>query len=862
MKRFLICALAAVGMVACVSEDVVQLPKSEAISFADAFIGNSTRAVTAEDPSTTKAKLEAFDVWAYMTSIKGTVLVDEDLTRKNDGSWYYYNTQYWTPDRDYFFAALAPMNSNNWELDASYAIFGVGAGLVTFENIDGSEDLIYATASASTPEDRQTLVDEGMPAVKFQFEHLLSKVKFTFHNGFKTDNALLKIENVKMTAPKSGKINLSDVDYKWTLDNEEFTLNFGHVGELSTKEGMPSKLECDDERLTIPADETYTYNIEFDVTLYYGTEVAYKVTKSSAVTGVALEMGHAYNFYTEINPQNLELHEIVFEVEGVDKWIPENGEDVEHPVVATINNVPYTSLQAAVDYATAQGGDTTIEVVSPVNELVTVTQTTGVNLVINGNGNAYNGTIRVSGCSNYTGAETLVINDFNFKANTSEACVDMNWGTSNQTSYAHNVTISNCTFTMVGAAVHTSPAIDCYQPYNITVKGCEANNAHSLLQVKGGHNGVAVEDVKVVDCKNGIAFGTHDGPVSVKNAEIKALGYGVRADGSVATTLTVEDVTIEAIRPIVVRKASGSYNVVLDGANTLTAGDYYQVIFTAGDDEAAYVAPTGAYSITGADSFKVYPINASDRVSTADDLKAKLADSSISEIALESGAVIEGTFAVNRAVTIKSFDGNKATIKGRVNINSNGNGARFENIKFDINDASKHKNTFTGAPYQYPAIVTIYCAATTFEGCEFNTSISAGVCGINYGAHAAGKELVVNNCKFEGDFYAIRTRTLFTITNCEFNVFTTQGTLAAVWTWGNANTGANKVTFKNNVSTSGKPCYSVQMTASNFTYDYITIDVQGNTGFLALADGVNPARFNGTHTFAAPPTSFAAIICA
>ena len=80
MKRFLICALAAVGMVACVSEDVVQLPKSEAISFADAFIGNSTRAEVAADPSTTKANLEAFDVWAYMTSVNGTVLVDGMLS--------------------------------------------------------------------------------------------------------------------------------------------------------------------------------------------------------------------------------------------------------------------------------------------------------------------------------------------------------------------------------------------------------------------------------------------------------------------------------------------------------------------------------------------------------------------------------------------------------------------------------------------------------------------------------------------------------------------------------------------------------------------------------------------------------------
>ena len=86
MKRFLICALAALGMVACVSEDVVQLPKSDAISFADAFIGNSTRAEVAEDPSTTKANLKAFDVWAYMTSLNGTVLVDEDLTLTDKGN--------------------------------------------------------------------------------------------------------------------------------------------------------------------------------------------------------------------------------------------------------------------------------------------------------------------------------------------------------------------------------------------------------------------------------------------------------------------------------------------------------------------------------------------------------------------------------------------------------------------------------------------------------------------------------------------------------------------------------------------------------------------------------------------------------
>ena len=149
-----------------------------------------------------------------------------------------------------------------------------------------------------------------------------------------------------------------------------------------------------------------------------------------------------------------------------------------------------------------------------------------------------------------------------------------------------------------------------------------------------------------------------------------------------------------------------------------------------------------------------------------------------------------------------------------------------------------------------------HCAATSFEGCEFEASYAAAVCGINYASHAAGKKLVVNNCKFVGDFYAVRSRTLFSITNSEFNVHTSAGTLAAVWTWGNGNPWENEVVFKNNKSTSGKPCYSVQMTASNFTYNNTLIDVQGNEGFNALASGVNPARFNGTHTFAAGSETF------
>ena len=234
-------------------------------------------------------------------------------------------------------------------------------------------------------------------------------------------------------------------------------------------------------------------------------------------------------------------------------------------------------------------------------------------------------------------------------------------------------------------------------------------------------------------------------------------------------------------------------------------------------------------------------------VSTTAGLNAALAAKK-SVISLAPGRY-EGTFKPLVSTAFKSASSaNKAVIAGRVNVGSID--CSFENIDFKITDASKHKNTFTGAPYQYPGIVVGYGAAMTFEGCDFESSISTGVCGINAGNHADSSDLLtVNNCTFVGDFYAIRTRTLFNITNNVFDIYTDQGTLAAVWTWGNASSGADKVTFTGNTNNNANKVYGVQMTASNFVYDYVTINVQNNTNFHALADGVNPVRFNGTHTF-------------
>ena len=111
------------------------MPQNTAeISFAEAFVDNATKA----DPSITGANINAFDVWAFMQEVGGTVFTDENVTKSN-GVWGYKNIQYWYPERTYYFAALAPMDSANVaETLASGEAAKLGLGTVSFTNVDGT----------------------------------------------------------------------------------------------------------------------------------------------------------------------------------------------------------------------------------------------------------------------------------------------------------------------------------------------------------------------------------------------------------------------------------------------------------------------------------------------------------------------------------------------------------------------------------------------------------------------------------------------------------------------------------------------------------------------------------------------------
>lgn len=348
MKKIFVAVLAMAGVVACNTVETLNVPQNPEIRFANAFVENATRADVAEDPSTTTTSLAAFDVWGFMDEATGVVFEGEDVTGTK-GNFSYTNTQYWVPGHTYYFAAVAPMNSTNVEVDTATADL-TGIGTIAFKNVDGTEDLLYSAVAVDAP-----ALGEAK-TVMFTFNHLLSKVKFTFTNGFANDNATIKVTNIHIVdAPAAGSINLAQADWwstnQWVLGTETVDLAFGDAGEII----RGAKQQSAYERLTIPADAK-DYNVTFDVEFYMGGVLAYQGSKTAKVNA-ELKIGQAYNFTATLDQTNItedgtELQPIVFDVETVKDWV-EAG-DVEATITSAV------STEAELVEAVSLGGIVTL----------------------------------------------------------------------------------------------------------------------------------------------------------------------------------------------------------------------------------------------------------------------------------------------------------------------------------------------------------------------------------------------------------------------------------------------------------------------------------------------------------------------
>ena len=363
MKKVLLVALAVATMTSCMKDQVIS-QKQSAIGFADTFVEKVHKGRAAVDPSTTTASIDAFDVWGFMDQNTGLVFDQMRVNRVgNDangkGIWEYSPLAYWLPNHTYYFAALAPVDNANItvtladdgklsNVDASKGALGT----VAFKNIEGGKvDLLYAQPAPITTGD--DVIANEPAKVGLQFAHLLSKVKFTFVNGFQNEFNDLEVKNIQMQVPAEGSVDLTQTTrpYLWTITDlkNTVTLSFGDVvnnadATKGAKLAITESGLCAEECLTLPVQSSTTIVpnliITFDVVLYQGDQVAYTATKTSTIVldgtiaqlANGLEQGKAYHFVATLDHSNIVdggLKPIEFDV-TVNEWVTTENPEVEY----------------------------------------------------------------------------------------------------------------------------------------------------------------------------------------------------------------------------------------------------------------------------------------------------------------------------------------------------------------------------------------------------------------------------------------------------------------------------------------------------------------------------------------------------
>lgn len=356
------------------------MPEGNAIGF-NTFVENSTRSVS--DPSYSSAENgKMFTDFGVFGTVEGAKLFD-DVTVTGSGvgenaSWTYTDTQYWIAGAKYNFAAVAPQTvkvngvDTNVYTDAEYTIettkdeneknVYTGTTTLSFVN-NGTIDLLYAEATAEGKAGSGNAAEPANGKVKFNFRHVLSKVKFSFENAYNATNATIRVKDVKITdAYASGVATLNantlDANTAWAPVNPSLELAFGNVA-LTAEDNAATvdqndkglELKCGDvvesynELLMIPgvgatafeiknADNTTTpakgYTIQFTVELLVSEqEVAqYPHTIYTTFAPVA---GMCYNLKAVINPENIDpahsQEPILFTVNKIEDWDNGNTKD-------------------------------------------------------------------------------------------------------------------------------------------------------------------------------------------------------------------------------------------------------------------------------------------------------------------------------------------------------------------------------------------------------------------------------------------------------------------------------------------------------------------------------------------------------
>lgn len=335
-KHLFYLAAAIVAMSSCTESEVVEISQSKIIGF-NSFVGNQTR--TEQKGQTLETLKEegngfyVFGTYKEENKEEETVVFDGKTTGAHvtwGESWGYSPINFWLEKGTYKFAAYAPQLSIT-------PTFNYANNQMTFPDFvtDGKTDLLVAEAAADG------IKGSNPRVVNFTFKHALSKVRFTFIDGWRND-VILSITQIKLKQVKSkgtlttpGNLQGAGAISKnnWQIQND--------VVEFEDKTGIELKVLNSKhlfDNFIIPQtiddiELEFTVSVRNPNNTFIVLDKDKNTVKTITVplsTGTVTEWipGNAYNYKLTISGTTFGLKPIQFDVTEVSDWNELDDQDI------------------------------------------------------------------------------------------------------------------------------------------------------------------------------------------------------------------------------------------------------------------------------------------------------------------------------------------------------------------------------------------------------------------------------------------------------------------------------------------------------------------------------------------------------
>lgn len=383
----------------------------------------------------------------------------------------------------------------------------------------------------------------------------LGKVVATIKNFKFVNSQILK---PKEKGSKLAEVTVENCSFEGKIANDQYSINVGFAKKLTVKDCDAKNVGFGFVYVPSEVDNVVIENVDVDGASYgvhitYGSTAVFKnVTIKNAYVGIMNQNYGAKTFTFENCVIDSANPVVVWEKATAMQNFYFKGENdfgtydytfgSSYVIIeqAKLGDEIYTSLQDAIDACVV--GDNTIELLLPCAETATIKQQADINIVIDGKGKPYSGTIKVDGNNRLDGAETLTIKNINFETSveTYSYFINAEKNAKDRNSEPHNLTVDSCTF----KGTNWQYAIATRTPNNLVVKNCSAESVYYFIYNPQGGEKITVEDCTVTKSTYGI------GSQKCKETYIKNFVYTGKAMGIYGraningSTLTMENIDV------------------------------------------------------------------------------------------------------------------------------------------------------------------------------------------------------------------------------------------------------------------------------------------------------------------------------